>query len=403
MSAAPLVLAQDFAVADHWPDSAGVFVSGSSHVIGHDDGVPNNVATGTDMYQNFREPVSVRMNNGRVLVLCHAGNRHSWPERSGQDLAVTYSDDGGQTWAQARVAGEHGNYSMQSHGLVYDAQIDRVMVLYTLYRWDYAAINGRGTDAARPAVQATLDRGEMLHRQYMIYSDDHGETWSEPRDITHMMPAEGENGHFGACEGRQLTLGDHAGRLLLTGGLRYEADGGSPSRKDLFVWISDDHGETWRKSESILETENERNYSCEARVTELPDGSLLYNQRTRHTGRVQARSTDGGETWTQLEQVPQLKASQCNGSMLTLRNAEGNLTDTLLCSLPTPGGRSNGVIYVSIDGGRTWPVRHDMVAGSFAYSSLVQIDTDTVALFYETNHYRDINVMLLPVDKLLED
>ncbi len=195
--------AADFTVAEHWPNSTGVFVAGRDHVSGHTDGVPDKVATAADMYQNYREPVAARTKGGRLVVLCHAGNRHAWPERSGQDLAVAFSDD-------------------------------------------------------------------------------------------------------------------------------------------------------------------------------------------------------GGNTWTALEPAPELKATQCNGSLLTLRDENGQLTNTLLCSLPTPGGRKDGVVYVSLDGGKSWPIRHNIVRGFFAYSSLVQVDRGTVALFYETNHYRDIRVMRLPVKRLVQ-
>jgi len=291
---------------------------------------------------------------------------------------------------------------MQSHGLVYDAQVDRLICLYTVYRWDYSKAKGRGTKASAPVMQAQREAGEDPQRQYMITSDDGGETWSKPRDITSMTATANANAHFGACEGRQLTVGKHAGRLLLSGGRRCEDDSGGVVRKELFPWISDDHGETWRPGGMILSTENSRVHSCEARITELPDGSLRYNERTRTKGRLQSRSTDGGNSWTALEPAPDLKATQCNGSLLTLRDENGKLTDTLFCSLPTPGGRKDGVIYVSFDAGKSWPVRHDLVRGFFAYSALVQVDKHTVALFYETGHYRDINVKRIPIVELVK-
>ena len=78
------------------------------------------------------------------------------------------------------------------------------------------------------------------------------------------------------------------------------------------------------------------------------------------------------------------------------------LTNTVIFSVPSPGGRSNGVIYVSKNGGKTWPIAKNVIAGSFAYSALVQLDADTVGLFYETNHYKDINFVTLPLKDLLK-
>ena len=395
------VFADDFKVTGKMPESTLVFGAGSDHVIGHDDGQIDKLATSRDMYQCYREPVVVRTNSGRLVTMCHAGNRHAWPERSGQDLAVTYSDDGGKTWARPRVAGEHGNYSMQSHGLVYDAIKDRLICLYTVYRWDYSLIKkGRGAEASAPAIKIQLDAGEDLQRQYMITSDDGGESWSKPKDISSMMSIMGGNGHFGSSEGRQITTGKFKGRLLLPGGIRCEDNKGQVTEKTLHVWISDDHGKTWKPSKPIIKTNDTRQYSCEARVTELADGRLLYNVRTRYMGRQISTSSDGGKTWSKLRGAQDLKTTQCNGSMMTVQNANGKLTNTLLCSLPFPGGRNEGVVYVSSDGGMTWPKRNDIIPGFFGYSALVQIDNKTVGLFYEDNHYRDIRLIRLPIKSL---
>jgi sialidase-1 len=124
---------------------------------------------------------------------------------------------------------------------------------------------------------------------------------------------------------------------------------------------------------------------------------LLYNQRTRSTGRHLSWSKDGGTTWSETLQAPDLKATQCNGSMLTLRDKEGQLTSTILFSVPSPGGRKDGLLYVSKDGGKTWPIVTDTIKGNFAYSALIQLDADTVGLFYETNHHRDIRFIRLKV------
>ena len=36
----------------------------------------------------------------------------------------------------------------------------------------------------------------------------------------------------------------------------------------------------------------------------------------------------------------------------------------------SPKGRTNGTVWASFDGGRTWPLKREVYAGSFAYSSL---------------------------------
>ncbi|HEC42967.1 MAG TPA: exo-alpha-sialidase [Bacteroides sp.] len=379
--------------SEEWPESSLIFAADETVVPDHSDGVPVK-----DMYQCYREPIVIKTKTGRLVVGCHAGNKLEWPERSGQDYVVRYSDDGGKSWSEPVLAAEHGVYSFQANGMVYDAIIDRIIVKYQLYRFDYSKVEGRGREAAAPAIRETLDAGEAFSKQYVVYSDDGGESWSEPEEI----PVDNENDmpHYGSSEGRQLTLGDKAGRLIIPGGIR-QHDEGVENRKTIGVWISDDHGQNWEFIR--IKEDDPRSISCEARVTELKDGSILYNERTRFDGRHLARSTDGGSTWSQLQSHPDLKVTQCNGSMITLRDKNGKLTSDLLFSVPSPGGRKDGWIYVSRDEGNSWPGWHQPVDGYFAYSSLIQVDAETVCLFYEANHYKDIRSMLIPISKLLSE
>lgn len=145
-----------------------------------------------------------------------------------------------------------------------------------------------------------------------------------------------------------------------------------------------------------------RNASSEARITELHDGRLLYNERTRNTGRHLAWSEDGGETWTKTLQSVGLKVTPCNGSMITVRDHDGRLTDTVMFSIPSSGGRADGVVYLSPDGGKTWPKRKQVTEGFFGYSALTQLDAKTIGLFYETNRYKDIRFIALPITGIIE-
>lgn len=259
---------------------------------------------------------------------------------------------------------------------------------------------GRGAKYTKPIYEKLAKEGKSFVNSYRVFSDDEGETWSRPVDITKMV---GRQAHFGASEGRQLTSGEYKGRLLLPGSRMDLDEQGVILKKHVGVWSSDDHGVTWKLNKIPVpkEIDTPRNVSSEARVTELKSGVVLYNERTRNTGRQVSRSKDYGTTWDVVTKEEELKASQCNGSLLTLRDGEGRLTDILLLSVPSPGGRSNGVIYISKDGGKTWPIVKNMVRGKFAYSALVQLNGGKVGLFYETGHYRVISFLELEVEKLM--
>lgn len=350
---------------------------------------------GDHRYQCYREPVTVKTNSGRIVVGVHAGNRFSWPERSGQDLVVRYSDDQGKTWSPLIVAAEHGNFSCQSHGLVYDAKMNRLMLLYVTYNWDYSSIKGRGYNATKDIYQKLHDEGKPAMNAYMVHSDDEGKTWSSPRDITAMA---GGDAHFGASEGRQLTVGKYAGRLVIAGGdRRLMGPTGKVTNKDVGVWISDDHGKQWRFSE--IKTGLGMGMSCEARVTELPDGGLLYNARMGKAskGRMLATSKDGGDSWWDIGINQTLGSAKSNGCTITLKDAEGKLSNTLWFTVPV-GKLNNCMLFVSKDGGKSWRKSQAVVSGRHVkYSAMIQLDADTVGLFYETSHYKDIYYKALSV------
>lgn len=114
-----------------------------------------------------------------------------------------------------------------------------------------------------------------------------------------------------------------------------------------------------------------------------------------------ASSTDGGETSSEMKAHPDLEVTQFNGSMITLRDEKGRLTSNLLFSIPSPGGRKDGLIYVSQDHGKSWSLKHQPVKGFFAYSALIRADPNTVILFFESNRSEDIRLMRIPVSTLL--
>lgn len=351
---------------------------------------------GGHQYQSYREPVTVRTKSGRIIVGLHAGNRLSWPERSGQDLVIRFSDDQGTTWSPLILAAEHGNFSCQSHGLVYDAQTNRLNFLYVTYNWDFTKAKGRGYKATAPLYQELHDLGKPAMSAYLVHSDDEGKTWSKPRDISDMT---GGDAHFGASEGRQLTLGKRAGRLIIAGGDERNMDSkGKVIHKNVGVWISDDHGENWRFSQ--IKTELGMGMSCEGRVTELPDGSLFYNARLSRAseGRMIAFSKDGGDTWGNIGINKSLSSAKSNGCSITLTDAEGKLTNTIWFTVPV-GRLNNCTLFISNDGGKNWNKGSQVISGQHVkYTALLQLDANTVGLFYETSHYKDIRFTKLTIE-----
>jgi len=260
--------------------------------------------------------------------------------------------------------------SICPNGAVYDRETDRIHVLYTVFQWPYTKPESRKAwEGAR-------------RRQYRIGSDDEGQTWSAPREISAMMRVPDAICVFGSGEGIQLRHGEHKGRLVMPGG---DFEGG----KKFYALLSDDHGQTWRPGKPTPCG------ACETAIAELPDGTLLANNRGRRGFRRHAVSTDQGETWTPLREDKALRAVSCNGSLIAVAHPTGKDGVALLCSVPVGPKRTHGTVYVSVDGGGTWPVQRLVVEGLFAYSSLIELPDGAIGLFYEAEGHKHIRLVKL--------
>lgn len=365
------------------PEFCNVFVAGEEDIKG--------VKDARSKYVQFRAQNVVVTNSGAIVAVCQGRNKSSWSDRSGQDLVCKISRDNGNTWSPAIRIATHGLQSIAPNAAVYDQTKNRIHVLYNLITWDYS----------NPPKGVRDEKGETSCRQFALTSDDEGKKWSAPRDITEMIGAKGAVVVFGAGEGIQLRHGSYKDRLLVPGGDFYQG-------KKVLCFYSDDHGETWLRGEPVATPPN-TNMASETKVAELPDGSLVLNSRcfvqTEGKGRLRTRSfsRDGGLTWTPLENDPALKTVSCNGDLIAVEHPKAKDGAILLCSVPVGPGRTHGTVFVSFDGGQTWPHQKLIIPDTFAYSSLVQLPDSTIGLFYESKDYKSIKMAKFTLSWLLAD
>ena len=357
------------AIAGEPPRPIDVFVAGVEEIEG--------VANAAEQYAQYRETNVVVTQAGTVVVVCQARNRSAWSDRSGQDLVCKRSADSGRTWEKGRLVATHGLQSICPNGAVYDRDTGRIHVLYTCFQWPYTKPESRKTWTG------------VKRKQYHLWSDDGGRTWSAPREISAMMRVPDAIVVFGSGEGIQLRHGPHKGRLVMPSG---DFEG----RKKFYAVLSDDHGATWRPGKPTPCG------ACETAIAELPDATLLANNRGRRGFRRRALSSDHGETWTELREDKALRAVSCNGSLIALAHPRGKDGVAVLCSAPVGPKRTHGTVYVSFDGGATWPVQRLAVEGPFAYSSLMELPDGAVGLFYEAEGYRRILLLRLAKGWLLD-
>jgi sialidase-1 len=146
---------------------------------------------------------------------------------------------------------------------------------------------------------------------------------------------------------------------------------------------SDDGGISWKIGDNVPDSTGIVN---ECQVVELSDGRVLLNSRQMGGKAVRKTSisNDGGQTWSPVEDAPDLIDPRCMGSILRLKN--GNL----LYSGPRSTKRENGTIYLSTDDGQTWLLRKTLEPNFFAYSSLVELPNGTIGCLFEANDYNKI-------------
>ena len=139
-------------------------------------------------------------------------------------------------------------------------------------------------------------------------------------------------------------------------------------------------------------------------MAELEDGGLLLNMRNydrSRTTRQQARSADGGASWTAQRHVPELVEPICQASLRRLRWRAGDRPGVLLFSNPaSASGRTNLTLRASFDDGTTWPWAALLDRGPSAYSCLAVLSDGAVLCLYEAGGYRRIVAHRIEAERL---
>ena len=285
-----------------------------------------------------------------------------------ENFRVKRSEDGGKTWGPEITVANPG---FQGGGTTVDENSGDMLVF---------------VEEGHPPAPLTVYR-----------SSDHGKKWQEeeiiikPNSLGH-IPSMSMNER-----GITLKSGEYAGRLIRP--TRYYEGSNGREFYDAHYTnaiYSDDEGKTWQASEPFPA------YGTgEAAIEELSSGILYYNSRRHHSTdglnprmRHIAWSYDGGNTWKDLsvsKELPDGEQNRDYGLMAGLVRLPIEGLDILLFSnIESPGGRHHGTVWVSFDGGKTWPVKKLVDEGSFAYSSMAAGRKGTpsegfIYLFYESD------------------
>ncbi len=330
----------------------------------------------SDGFKSIRIPAVVVTNSGTVLAL--AEGRAANADQAENKLILKRSTDGGTTWSKAAVIAEDGAKSLNNPCVVVARASGRVLLVYQSYPAGIGERSGK--------IEPGYD-GETVVRNWLIHSDDDGLAWSQPREITRQTKREKvvTTMASGPGIGIQLRHGKHAGRLL------FPFNEGPFGVWNIYAVYSDDQGKTWTMGDiapgGLIDAGGGKRTSTvnEAQFVELQNGSIRFNVR-RWAGqpvRKTCLSSDGGATWTQVEDVPELADPGCMASIFRYTDAADGLKSRILFSGPQSTARQNGAVFVSYDEGKTWPVKRVLCQGAFAYSCLTALPDGTIGCLYE--------------------
>ena len=234
---------------------------------------------------------------------------------------------------------------------------------------------------------------------WMSYSDDDGQTWSAPRDITPGIRQDWMK-FLGTGPGTGIVLrtGEHKGRILVPAYTTNNIShlGGSQSSRLIY---SDDHGVTWHAGEApndnrpvgnqTIHSSNMNNggaQNTESTVLQLNNGDVKLFMRGL-TGDLQvATSKDGGVTWEKtIKRYPEVKDAYVQ--MSAIHTMHDGKEYVLLSNAAGPGReRKDGLVHlarVEKNGELTW-LKHNLIqGGEFAYNSLQELGNGEYGLLYE--------------------
>ncbi len=229
-------------------------------------------------------------------------------------------------------------------------------------------------DPAEAGANGTA-RGAVPTRVRVQHSDDHGRSWSEPRDISEQARrpgwrwyATGPGAVTRLASGRLLIPANHAGRDRV---------------HRAHTLHSDDGGDTWAIGGRV-----DSPGSNEGQLAQRPDGRVLLYLRNRVPGGKEfAISDDEGETWRPGPAAPELAGPVCQCDIVAVG-------DELFATTHRRGTRRVGLtVRRSRDGGESWPDAARVTRGASAYSDLTALPGGRIGVLYE--HGRRIAFQVL--------
>lgn len=320
-------------------------------------------------YVSIRIPDVVKAGNSLVAI---AEGRYKDTDQGQNDLIVSMSSDGGKKWSAPVVAAKSNGATFNNPCLVYDWKNKQLVLFFQ--RFPEGAKERDGDLVPGDA------KGKCI-RNFVCFSKN-GKKWTEPRDVTATTKsAQAKLTCSGPNPGVMLSRGPHKGRIVIP------FNEGSFNNWHIIAAYSDDGGKTWQLGKPSAS-------GCgvnEVSMAETEEGGLIIVSRAwppSESARRVAYSADGGESWGEVVPHTALPSPNCQNGLLRYSFAKADSKggkSRLLFSSPSSRNRTNGIVKMSYDDGKTWPVEKALGPGSFAYSVLTRVKPGVVGILYESD------------------
>ena len=322
---------------------------------------------------NYRIPALLTLKNGNILAFADKRYNGAGDLPNRIEVMVKISTNNGTNWTDEKRVTPISTSTMDGNGdtgCVLDRKTGDVLALV-------AAGQGFLKSTSNDPIRIKVVR-----------SKDGGESWLAPVDITSQVYGAGckdltrrnwQAAFVTSGNGLQM----RNGRIIFVLNVRQTTS----AFVENYILYSDDGGYKWRVSRGSPKNPRGGN---EAKVVELNDGSLLMHIRWT-PNRLQSRSYDYGETWTEATVIGSLPASSSNGDLIVYTSTKNGYDKDRLITLVDSrawNGKPSGypgvpVFYVSYDEGYTWSNKKQLYNGNAGYSSLAILKDGSIGILAE--------------------
>ncbi|MFY8023948.1 MAG: exo-alpha-sialidase [Sediminibacterium sp.] len=342
---------------------------------------------GDDNVNTYRIPGMVATHKGTLLSVYDIRYKNSVDLPGNIDVGLSRSTDSGKTWQPMKIimdmGAPHENNGVGDPAILFDPITKKIWV---------AALWSKGNRSIAGSLPGISP--DTTGQFVLVSSDDDGLTWSAPYTITPQIKNPKWHLFFNG-PGSGIAMKD--GKLVFAA--QYWNENKMPYSTIIY---STNHGASW-----IGHLNGPKSNTTESQVVETTPGTLMLNMRdNRGSYRSVATTTNMGSSWTEhATSYNALQDPVCMGSLIKANvKVKGVLKEVLFFSNPnTTSGRYDMTIKASLDLGQTWLPANQLLIDErigYGYSSLTQIDTETIGILYEGT--KDLYFVKVPVAAIIK-